>query len=428
MDVSRSSQNPDALGTEPHADAAEATGAGFLASQAFVMELGRALLRMGTPAHRLEEAMTLVSRKLGMEGEFYSTPTALIATFAGKPFPRTHLVRSDPGDVHLEKLVLLDELTDQVVRGTIPREEGAAKVKEVLAAPDRYGSLSTGASYGLSSASLAFVFGGGWREASIAGIIGLFVGALAIHGKTSPLFDRVLELLAAFFASFFAHVAARVLGQGTIYLTTVTGLIVLIPGLMLTVALTELSTFNWVSGTARLVGAGVIFLKLAFGVALGGRLGALLFGPARAEGMSSLPDWAGAPFLLSASLAFTVLYQARPRDAGWILLAGLVAFLGARAGAILLGPELGPCLGAFLVTGGSNLYARVLRRPGRVLLVPSILFLVPGSIGFQSVSFLLEEDVFSGVSHAFRMALAGIALVAGVLFANLLIPPRRLLG
>ena len=54
---------------------------------AFVLALARALHRYGTPAHRLEEALEIVGKDLGLKGEFFSTPTTIIASF-GDPSAR----------------------------------------------------------------------------------------------------------------------------------------------------------------------------------------------------------------------------------------------------------------------------------------------------------------------------------------------------
>ncbi|HVT05182.1 MAG TPA: threonine/serine exporter family protein [Thermoanaerobaculia bacterium] len=45
---------------------------------AFTLKLGRALQGQGVPAHRLEEAMREVVDTMGVEGEFFSTPTVLL--------------------------------------------------------------------------------------------------------------------------------------------------------------------------------------------------------------------------------------------------------------------------------------------------------------------------------------------------------------
>jgi uncharacterized membrane protein YjjB (DUF3815 family) len=50
----------------------------------------------------------------------------------------------------------------------------------------------------------------------------------------------------------------------------------------------------------------------------------------------------------------------------------------------------------------SNLFARVRRQPATLTLVPAIVLLVPGSIGFRSLSAMLNRDVVPGVESASR--------------------------
>jgi uncharacterized membrane protein YjjB (DUF3815 family) len=60
-------------------------------------------------------------------------------------------------------------------------------------------------------------------------------------------------------------------------------------------------------------------------------------------------------------------------------------------------------------------------------MVPGILLLVPGSIGFGSLAKFLDRDVLSGIDTAFTMILVAVALVTGLLVSNLIVPPRRAL-
>ena len=50
-------------------------------ARAFVMKLARGLHAHGYPAHRLESALVAVSQQLGLEAQFFSAPTSLIASF-----------------------------------------------------------------------------------------------------------------------------------------------------------------------------------------------------------------------------------------------------------------------------------------------------------------------------------------------------------
>jgi uncharacterized membrane protein YjjB (DUF3815 family) len=131
--------------------------------------------------------------------------------------------------------------------------------------------------------------------------------------------------------------------------------------------------------------------------------------------------------LVISALSLSVLLRAQVRDFVWILLAGAIGVVGFRSGAFLLGPELGSFLGALLVGMTGNLYARTLNRPSAVPTVPGIMLLVPGSIGFGSLSRFIERDVVSAVETAFHLSLVAVALVTGLMLANLLSPPRRAL-
>jgi uncharacterized membrane protein YjjB (DUF3815 family) len=103
-----------------------------------------------------------------------------------------------------------------------------------------------------------------------------------------------------------------------------------------------------------------------------------------------------------------------------------VAFAATRLGSALLGPELGVFVGALAVGLGSNFFNRLTNRPAAVTLVPGLLTLVPGSVGFRSISALLESEVVQGIDTAFAMVLTAVSLVAGLLTAAAIYPERPL--
>ena len=61
-----------------------------------------------------------------------------------------------------------------------------------------------------------------------------------------------------------------------------------------------------------------------------------------------------------------------------------------------------------------------------MVLVPGILLLVPGSIGYRSMSSLMERDTVAGIATAFTMVLTAVSLVAGLLIAGVLAPEPKL--
>jgi uncharacterized membrane protein YjjB (DUF3815 family) len=199
------------------------------------------------------------------------------------------------------------------------------------------------------------------------------------------------------------------------------------PGFTLTIAMTELATRNLVSGTARLMGALLILVELGFGVALGQKLASWLALTPPPPGAGPMFGWTEAVALPIATAGFAVLFETRRRDMVWFMGAGALGYIGGRVGASWLGPELGAFVGALVVGAASNAFARWLDRPATILLVPGIILLVPGSIGFRSMTAMIDHDVIGGVGTAFTMILIASALVAGLLFANVLVSPRRAL-
>jgi uncharacterized membrane protein YjjP (DUF1212 family) len=397
-------------------------------SEAFILALAQALHTYGVSAHRLEGMLTLVALRLGLEARFYSTPTAVMVSFGEVTAARTCLVRVDPGAMDLEKMCLLHEITVRVIHGEVGVAEGRARTAEIVRTPARYGVKITLLAFALSSGAAAVFFGGGPLEVGVSLLVGLGVGVVCRASDRWSSGFSIAEPLAAAFAAVAAAFAARSGAPMSTLVITLAGVVTLLPGLGITTAMTELATRNLASGTARFSGALVQLLGLGFGVALGARLVALM--PIAAA--TPPPATAWSPLALAAAvvisgLSFSTLLRVRPRDVGWVVLACGLAFAGTRLGAMLLGPELGAFLGALLLGLASNGFARAFDRPAALPLVPGLLVLVPGSVGFRSVFALLDNDVLSGVNAAFKMMMISVALVSGVLFASVAIPPRRAL-
>lgn len=394
---------------------------------AFVMELGAALHRFGTPAHRLEAAMGAVARQLALEAQILSTPTSVMVGFGPLTEQKTILIRVDPGEIDLEKLAALDRVAGAVGRGQVPVADGVAEVRAIAARRGRYPAALIVLALGLLSASTAVFLAGGWREIAVAGLIGLVVGGMtaSVHGSISG--SRVYSFVAAFVAAAIAHGALAIGVDISLRITILAGVIALLPGYTLTVAMTEVATRNLVSGTARLTSAAVAFLELTFGIALAEVVMTRLFGvPAGiAVASASLPAWAELAALAVFVPAAGIELGAHPLQFPAIAVASAAAYYSARLGSDLLTPELGAAVGGFAVAAGSNVYARLADRPAMVPLVPGLLLLVPGSMGLRSMTSMLERDVVSGIDTAFAMILVAVSLVAGLLMANASVPPRR---
>ena len=390
----------------------------------FVLALGRALHRYGTPAYRLEEGLRRVCDRLGIVAEVFTTPTAIIMSFGGRTELRTRMMRVDGGELDMGKLAQIDQLADDVVEHRMSEADGVKRLDEIVAAPPQFGRALSTVVAGLTSSSIAVFFGGALADVAVAGAIGLLLGLLAQVLARSTEQARVLELIASAFAAFTASAAAAVWPSVNPSLVTVAALVILLPGMSLTTAMAELATRNLIAGTARLMQAVIVLLELVVGVALGERLADAVLVVHRVPPIA-LPWWAQWVALGVASVGVGVVVQARPRAFGWIVAACAVGYIGSRAGAAWLGGQMGVLIGALCLGVMSNAYARWLNRPAQVVQVPAVLLLVPGSMGFHGMASLLDKDTLTGVDTLFAMFVVSIAIVAGLLVSTAIVSPRR---
>jgi len=387
----------------------------------FVLRLGRALHNAGFSAHRLEATLFDVSRKLGLEGQFFSTPTSIMAAFGPPDAQRTHLIRAEPGSTNLSHLSGLDRIARDVVYGTLGPVEGIARIERLLAEPPRWVLWQVLIGFVMVAVSVASFLKVGTGDLLCAALVGLLCGTVVTRSRKHSEWLDIEVPLSAFLVATLAQFLAAVIDSGAGYAITVAGLVVLLPGMTFTTGLIELSTRHLSSGTARLSGALVTFLGLGFGVALGTKLGTALGGWMTAHDVAlhvtntALPFWVEGLGVIIAPLCFTVLLQANAKDAPWIVLAAATAYLTSRIAGQALGEELGAFLGALMVSGGSTVIA--LRRDTTpiVTIVPGLLILVPGSIGLRSVTSFSQQKVVTGIETAFKVALIGVSLAAGVL-------------
>lgn len=426
----------DRVNTEP-ASAPVPDSPESRAAVGFVLELARAMHQYGTPAHRLETALAAVATRLGLAAEFFSTPTSIMVGFGDMIDQRVHLIRVEPGETNLGNIARLGDIVNAVTDDEISVGEGLRRIHEVKDHARRWSKRLLFLAFVLASTSVAVFLRVNAGELFVAAFLGLVTASIVLYSSSVASLRPVTEPLTAFVVTTLAFAMDAVMRSGNGYLTTLAGLVVLLPGLTFTVALTELSTRHLASGTARLSGAMVVFLGLGFGVALGAKLGGVfgvdvrdIFANVDLTWFSAmpLPWWTEWLALLIAPLAFTVLLNAGHRDALWIVGACCLAYLTSRIAGASMGEELGAFLGAFAVSAGSNLVARYLGRSPMITQVPGLLILVPGSIGFRSVTSFFGQQVEAGVETGFRLAVIGISLAAGILAGNIIggtATPRR---
>jgi len=394
----------------------------------FLVLLARRLHEYGASAYRLEGAVSEASEALGLECDLFSGPTSCLISFlddseAEEYHIRTKVIRLEPGQVDLGRLAWTDEIANLVMSGDIDLEEGYRRLQKVATfehMPLTREVLATVT----ASGGVAVLLGANLLDLGAALVAGLLMGLLAI-GPEAIRKKGAYEAVSALLTTLLVYALAHFLPGLSRELVIMAGLIVLMPGLTLTTAMAELATNHLVSGGARLAGAGVTLLKLTFGVVLGTRLAEVFALTPLAGTQAALPNWAEWAALLLTAWAFTALFHTRLRDMPAALTAALTGYAASKLVAHFFDPDFALFAAGLVVAALGNLYARVLHRPASIFRLPGIILLVPGSLSYRSTTLVFAKDALTGLDMGMAVLVLLSSLVAGQLFGNMLVAPRR---
>ena len=398
----------------------------------FLKRYARQLHSAGVPAHQFERMMTALADKLGFNCQVLSSPTAIFLSFHyqddeddQRPIPM-QLERMNPPSINLGNTAELYSLGNGLLDGEVSIEQAHVELRNWQ--PEQlYPLWLQIICWGLTGGAVAVMLSASWAGIAAASLTCALLGVLVTQAGDA-LREGGLEAIAALFSTFLVFALNRLVPGLDVFVVIMSSLIVLIPGLGLTIAVTELSTDHLASGSARLAGALVTLLKLSLGVLIGTVVVGWFGWSTDIKSLTHLsapPDWFRWPALLAAAFSFAVLFSARRKDFLIAMFAAIVSYLISRAGVAAGGLEFGVLLASMSIAVLSNLYGRVFKQTGALIRVPGIILLVPGTIGYHGATALFLDGGASLTDTTLLALRLLISLVGGLLFGNTLLPPRR---
>ena len=387
--------------------------------------MARELHRAGIATDAIEQTLTQVARSIGLDAQIFALPTNISISIGPDWEQRTVNMRLEPGRVSLRKIALLNEIYDALRFRRIDYAHAAELVDEV---DTRWPGLPAWLeipALGLIAVGVALILGGGGRELEVSALIGVCTGALGALATRVAIVARLFDVMAAFVATIVVAVFIRFVGPTNVYVSIVAGIVVLLPGYSLTLALHELANDFLVAGVARLGKVLAVLLALGVGAFLGLAMLPWLLSSGNVQPHPvSTVWWIVASFCLSIGIAIEL--DARLRDFAWVLASCFIALLATHALSGTPAHTVSAFLASFICGTVANLGARYLRVPQAIMLVPALLVLVPGSLSYESVLFAFQENINTALTLAANAVFAAIQLVAGLLLSQLLFPASTL--
>ena len=405
--------------------------ASYAARIAFLVELAEHLHLYGTTSQRLEGAIVSVARRLGLDCEPWSNPTGMILTFSDPQRPpgesdSTRVIRLPPGETNLYKLSKADEIAEEVVAGRLDLAEGHAALRALDRPSSWRGNVQQVVGFGLAAASVAGLLRLPWLDIATAGVIGTLIGLLGLASRGRPQMKEADDAIAGIVAGGLAALVAAFIAPLNLNTVVIASMIVLMPGMALTNAFSELTSQHLVSGTARFAGAVTTLLKLTVGTMIAVTRVQLVGLEPQVRAWRPQPAWVEWGAVVTAAWAFAALFRAARRDYLLVMAAAIAGYAISRHVGQWLGSPIGVFLAALVITVAGNGYARSWNRPGAIIRVPGIIMLVPGSTSLRSLLVAVQQqDVAAGQDAAITVVNVLLALIAGLLIGNLLLPARR---
>lgn len=398
----------------------------------FIIKLGRALHECGSTSERIERHLQNVTQMLGLHGSFLVSPTTFTCAFweEDELDQFVHIERVEPADYNLGRLWEIDHLVENIEQDHIDFEHALENLRKINESPPCYSSLSNISSWLLTGACFSALLSANPFNAFAAAVISVLIFLIVQLASSHSAWKPVATIVAAMLAGLLASATAATGIPVNPPLVVLSAIILFIPGLALTVSLTEVSAGHLISGCSRLIDAIMTLLKLFFGAVSGIALSNLIFGavPPFFETfphLSDMPSWRVWPALIGLALALGVALNIPLRRISWGTLALLIAFSSATAGERYFGTFAGVFLGALAVGLYSNLFSRITRGPGSVILTYGVIVLVPGSKVYSILNEWVSGETIIPSQSGSTALMAFVSLTAGLLFANAFLPARK---
>ncbi len=391
-----------------------------------LLQICKAISEAGAPAHRLESYMQVLSDKFNLAGSFFAMPTAVLASIGEDEYSqRSYMIKTNPNDINLNTLHRINAVINNLESDLIDIDTALKAITTITSKPNEYPNWLFALSFGLVGGGFTTLFDGSWYDVTAAAVLGLITGIITIYSAPFKYLSQLLAPLAAMTVGFLAIAINHYWQNIDHFLVSLAGLIILVPGLGITVAMRELSTGHLVSGSSRMAGAVTTLFLLSFGLALGYLIAQSIFGSIEVNKLTAVPQWFSYGALVVTALSFTVLFKARLADTFWIFLSIGLAYSGSSLIGLWVEQPFKSLVAVMVISIAGNAYSRLSSNPASVMHIPGIILLVPGSIGFNSLSAMYTHDTMTGVQAAFNAVLIAVAISVGLLVGNLIVPPKK---
>ncbi|KAJ2059772.1 pheromone-regulated protein prm10 [Coemansia sp. S146] len=401
----------------------------LLLHQRFLILIAKALMVYGSPLHYLEDNLGRIARLLDLEVTVSAIPGLILLSFEDSVThtSETKVIRCANGwDMH--RLDQTNQLLRRVVHAKIDIPTALPMLEEIMTAAPIYAWYWQVLNWGVISWTLCLVcFGGSWQDSGISLALGLMAGCLNLAAQKFSGYTNFFEVSVSILTGLFGAALSQ---WGCFGATSLSATVVLLPGLVMTTGVIELSSRHMIAGTVRVFYA----LLLAFIIAYGLLIGVEIYNQMAGHQVDTLLDltqcqglskWTWFGTFPLGIISISVLVNIHWRH--WF---SVIIVAGVSYGVFWLFKfhleldDLAPVVASFVLGLVANIWSKFTGQTAYMILLPGEMFLVPGSVGVRGFSSLLSKDGAQGAQLAMQMITTCLSIMIGLFASTFLVYPR----
>lgn len=391
----------------------------------FMLVYAKQYLGSGGPTSRLEDSLERLGATHGRPTDVYGTPTGIFISLHhphGTEAPVTAIGRIREAGTDLGRLSKLEQVFTDVEEKRISVRAGLETIKNRVLSRAFYRPWQSGLAAFCAGFALSFDANQRLPVALGSGLITCFIWAFSTFFLKRHIGNPIFtDFIGAFLTLVLAALGHGLVVPLSIEAYALGGIVLLVPGLALTTAISELAEQNLVSGTAKFMQATLALLALALAYLLFQQLAFSL--NLRAALAPVAPNshiqLISAVAIIVNVTCFSVIFKVPPKALFWSALTGFAGWLTLFAVSQTRAESAGPFLGSVMVGIVSLGFGRLFRQPSQVYSVPGIIAMLPGMLALSSFRYFTSGDPNSGMAFTFKVGVTAISIVFGLMTARI---------
>jgi len=393
----------------------------------FIIKVGLAAHKYGSTSGRLEFLLKGLAQDFGYKGNFKSTPIEIRFGLRETPDAqeRLEVMATLPPAIDLDKLARLGDVLNEINAGTLSLNDADPRIDAIDQIPPPWGKFSSMLGYAFSGFGFALLLGAGWIDTLFATVFSIIVyGIVLLSARFGATATKWMPLTTAVVSGFLAALIKHWVPELNLVLVILCAVIIILPGYSISLGTGELVTKHVKSGLYNLKSGLITLIKQIAGAIIGVRLASIFVIIEAAAPQAPVDQkWMILYFpllLIGLALAF----QVSRRDLPWSVLVSSIAYLGVLGGSSIMNANLGNLIGTIVAVIVANYWAKKTGRPSSIVLIPAILLLVGGTIGFRGLANMASGNMALGVEQFFQMFIVALTIMVGVLIGFFIVKPR----